>query len=150
MWQHHNDDFFSLFFCFLHLSRQTAPRLKSSWVVFQPTLSDPGASTCDSKSYLSTRASVMAASASAGEMQSKSWPSNPRVRWKVSFREPALETTALKSCGRMEFTLGIDSVEPWRATRFELRASRGQIHKYGNKIDWKKKKHQCDVFFILV
>lgn len=95
-----------------YLSKHTAPRLKSSWVVFHPKLSDPRVSPCDSNSYLSARASVTAASASIGGIQSNSWPSSPRVRWKVSLREPALETTALKSCGRIEVTLGRDRVVP--------------------------------------
>lgn len=95
-----------------YLSKQTAPRLKSRWIVFHPWVSQI-ASPCDNNSYFSAKASVTAASASEGGILSSSWPSRPRVRWKVSFREPALEMMALKSWGRMELRLGRERLLPW-------------------------------------
>lgn len=118
---------------FTHLSKQTAPRLKSSWVVFQPWVSEHAASPWASRSYLSAKASVTAASASIGVIRSSSWPRSPRMRWKVSFREPALDMTALKSCGRMELRLGRDSVLPWGHKRGIIRL-KGKFQGWCNNV----------------
>lgn len=83
------------------LSRHTAPRLNISWVVFQPCVSLIAPLADARSSYFSERASVTAASASAGEMRRSSCPRSPRVRWYASFRHPALEITTRKSRGRI-------------------------------------------------
>ncbi len=95
-----------------YLSRHTAPRLKSNWVVFQPGTSSAAPSPRVSNSNLSVSASATAASASAGEILNRSCPRRPSVRWYVSFRQPAFEMTTLNSSGRMGLRVDKDSELP--------------------------------------
>lgn len=63
-----------------YLSRHTAPRLKSRWVVFQPsgvTELSPAAN----RLCLAERTLITAASTSDGKRRIINWPRRPSVRW---------------------------------------------------------------------
>lgn len=103
-----------------YLSRHTAPRLKSSWVVFQPGTSSAAPSLRVRSSNLSVSASDTAASASAGAILNRSCPRRPSVRWYVSLRQPAFEMTTLNSSGRMGLKLDKDTGLPYRGLHLNI------------------------------